>query len=101
MDSTGWGIIIGLIGFAALAALSLRRQRKIDPFTLATLILGLFSMPIACASIKAAIVNDPAELPSKWREYVAVAAALTIWLTAKKMYDALVGLLSPPADRDE
>lgn len=89
MDLTGWSIALGLAGAGPLALLRVFRHGRLDVAGAVTLFLGLFSIPLALASIWAAIVGDPNQLPSNWRELLSVAGVVTLLLTLwviKKAY---------------
>lgn len=95
MDLTGWSIALGILGAGPLALLKLYRHEHPDLAGTVTLFLGVFSLPLASACIRAAIVGDPKELPSSWRELLAVAGvvtiAMTLWVLKKAYWGAARG----------
>jgi ABC-type Mn2+/Zn2+ transport system permease subunit len=89
MDLTGWSIALGLVGAGPFALVKAFRHQRLDVAGAVTLFLGMFSVPLALASIRAAIIGDPNSLPTNWRELLAVAGVVTLLLTlwfAKKAY---------------
>lgn len=95
MDLTGWSIAFGLLGAAPMAIMKLLRHERPDLAGTVTLFLGVFSLPLAIACIRAAIVGDPKELPSSWRELLAVAGivtvAMTLWVLKKAYWGVTRG----------
>jgi hypothetical protein len=89
MDLTGWSIAVGLVGTTPFALLKVFRHERLDVPGAVTMFLGLFSIPLALACIRAAIVGDPQQLPSNWRELLSVAGVVSVLLTLwviKKAY---------------
>jgi hypothetical protein len=101
MDSTACGIIVGLAGALPWLLLHVRRGDKPDAWSVLTLFGGLFSVPVAIAAMIAAIEGDTDQLPSKWREYVTVAALLGLYLTAEKVWSAYLVVLSKQGVPDD
>ncbi len=97
MDLTGWCIASGLLGAVPHAVVKMLRHKSMDIAGLVTLFLGMFSVPLAGASIKAAIVGDPTQLPSNWRELLAVAGVVALALTFRFVLNAYVALKRTPS----
>lgn len=80
MDTTSIGIGLGLVFCASHSILVAFRQRTFNLGNTALIFLAGFSIPGGIALISAAISGNSSDLPSSWREYVAVAGIAAIGL---------------------
>lgn len=91
MDTTSIGIAVGLIICVFYAGLVALRQRNFDLGNTALIFLAGFSIPGGFSLIAAAISGNSGDLPSSWREYVAVAGIAAIGLSIHHVCVALKG----------
>lgn len=80
MDITATGIAIGICGVVIFAVIQLIRQRTFDVINSVLVFLALFTIPLGVDLLRAAFIGDEKNLPTSWREYLAVAAAVGIGL---------------------
>lgn len=89
MDATSIGIGIGLVICVIHAAVVALRQKTFNLGSSALIFLAGFSIPGGIYLIAAAISGRSSDLPSSWREYVAVAGIAAIGLAAHHICSAL------------
>jgi drug/metabolite transporter (DMT)-like permease len=82
LDTTGVGIVAGLIATVAYTLTRALRQKSFDIQTTLLIFLAGFSIPGGAHLIRAAWSGNPNDLPSNWREYVTVAGIAAIGLSA-------------------
>lgn len=69
------------------------RHKSVNLAGVMTLFLGIFSIPLAATCIWVAILGDPTQLPSKWRELLAAAGVITLVLSIKLVVRAYIRVL--------
>jgi chromate transport protein ChrA len=80
MDTTAIGICVGLLGVFCYASVKAMRQRSFDLNATILVFLALFSLPGGVHIITAALTGNYSDLPTSWREHVAVAGIAIIGL---------------------
>jgi hypothetical protein len=80
-----------------LAGIQGIRQRKLDVGFAALNFLAVVGLLAGCSLIWAAFLGDPDQLPSAWREYVAVAGVVGIGLALQHLMRASRRIWSAPS----
>ncbi len=96
LDITSLGIFLGIVGSIIFGALDFRRRHQFDISNIALVFLAIFAILAGIELILAAIKGDPNNLPSAWREYLAVAGMVGIGLSLNFVVQALKKVLSEP-----
>jgi drug/metabolite transporter (DMT)-like permease len=86
IDATGVGIVLGLAGAVTYSALTVIRHKRFRASATALVFLGGFAVPTSALLIRAALEGDAAQLPSMWRENVAVAGVVLLGLAVEGTY---------------
>lgn len=97
MDTTAFGILVGLTACILYALIRAVRQRSFDIGTTILCFLAGFSLPGGTALIAAGVRGVPSSLPSSWREYVAVAGIAAIGLGIHFLIQACRAVWPKPA----
>lgn len=95
-DITSLGISLGIVGSVAFGILEFRRKHQFDIGNVALVFLAIFAILAGIELIIAAFAGDPNNLPSAWREYLAVAGMIGIWLSLNFVVQALKKVMSIP-----
>ena len=88
MDTTAFGIALGVLAALAYALTRAVRQHSFDVGSLILVLLAGFSVPAGGLLIVAAWSGNPASLPSSWREYVTVGGAAAMGLSLHYLVQA-------------
>ena len=88
VDQTAVGIALGILGAASYVVVRLHRQQAFELGATVLVFLGLFALPGGVGLIRAGLLGDVAQLPSIWREEVAISGIVTIGLSGHFLFGA-------------
>ena len=93
-DSTALGIVVGIVGCIAFAALEFYKNKDFEIGNIALVFLAIFAVLSGLELIYAALKGDPKHLPAFWREYIAVAGMVGIGLSLNYMSGSVHNFVS-------
>ncbi|MFY0678400.1 MAG: hypothetical protein JXR18_14075 [Neptuniibacter sp.] len=97
-DSTALGITISIFGCIAFALLEFIKKKDFDISNIALIFLAIFAISSGVELINAALIGDPNNLPSSWREYIGVAGMVGIGLSLNYVITAVKKVFSIPEE---
>ena len=97
MDTIGIGIAGGLLATVFYTLTRAVRQKSFDIGTTMLVFLAGFSIPGGVKLIRAALSGNPNDLPSSWREYMAVAGIAAIGISTHFIVQSLRNVWAKPA----
>ena len=102
MDTTAIGIGLGISAAIAYVLCRAVRQRTFDLQHMILVFLGAFSIPGGVQLVAAAYIGNQINLPSSWREHVAVAGITVVGIAAQYLFGAFHNSwprqATPPSD---
>jgi drug/metabolite transporter (DMT)-like permease len=101
LDATAVGVAMGIAGAAIYALITARRHKCFRAGTTATVFLGCFAPAAGIFLVKAGFSGDVRDLPTIWREYVAIAGVIGIGLAIEGTANAFRAALARPAKRED
>nr|VFK39759.1 MAG: hypothetical protein BECKTC1821E_GA0114239_100540 [Candidatus Kentron sp. TC] len=99
-DSIALGIALGVVGSLAFWLLEFfHRRHEHDVRKIATVFLSAFGIVAGIDSIIVAFQGNPGNLPSAWRQYLAFAGVIAVYLSLNFIVQSVKEILisfSPP-----
>jgi len=95
IDTTALGITLGIVVSFIFGLLEFRHRQQIDIGNVTLVFLAIFAILAGIELIVAALQGDPNNLPSAWREYLAVAGMVGIGLSLNFVVQTAKKVMNP------
>jgi drug/metabolite transporter (DMT)-like permease len=92
LDTTAVGIALGVVVVVLYTTAKVWRQKSFDLTDLPVILvvfLAVFSVPGGVVLIAAGVSGRPEDLPTSWRQYVALAGIVTMGFALRYLWQAV------------